>query len=190
MLGASVHMGHYGGPVLWKKETDAFLQRRFVAGGHLVNKAIFVRPVQRAARQLDGPAAQVRHLAGDAQHGQGFFLDFGGLFQVVNIGQRAHPLRPLAACIAERLGTAQHPAINTVRPAQPVFDLIGRVSLGRLFPQFGRAQAVGGMNQIGPAVAEAVLQGQAGEVRPFFIKVGVPAIGLHHPDDLRHGVRQ
>ena len=110
------------------------------------------------------------------------------LLEVVNIGKGAQPLRLLTVGIGQRQGAAQHPAVNTVRPADAVLDFIDLFALRRLFAVPANGHAVFRVQHTRPAVAQAFVQRQAGIGGPARVEVGVLTVGLHHPGDLRQGV--
>ena len=107
---------------------------------------------------------------------------------VLDVGAGTDPPLHVAVGVEHRLRPAEHPPEGAVGIAQPVLDLIGARRPGRLGPQHHGQPTVVGVEREVPAVPETLLETEAREVTPPPVEVGVAAVRLGDPHQLRHGL--
>ena len=113
------------------------------------------------------------------------------LFQIVDVGGCAEPLRDGALLIAGRHGAAQMPAIlPRAAVLDPILDLIGVAAGGRRLPGGLGSLNVVGMKGRAPTQIAARTVRQAGVLIPPFVEIIGIAVRADNPHHLRHGVSQ
>ncbi len=109
--------------MLGQVQPEAFLERRLVAGGQVVNDAVFVRPRERPIGQLQGPPAKVRDPTGRAQQ-RGVFDELLALDPLLgDVHYHARPADRVSLRIQIHLTARMHPAHLSIGPTDAVFRL-------------------------------------------------------------------
>jgi hypothetical protein len=110
---------------------------------------------------------------------------FRGFFVFIDIFEGSVPARDLSIFVSPRGGTGPHPAPETIRGVDTVFDVQKTTCAKGFFPRLEGREQISRMKSADPSLSQRLLFREAGQGMPALVGFEDHAIGLRGPWDLR-----